>query len=355
MSSLHLPSSFFEPNPKSQAIRNRRSFLLATCLIGTALIFTLLVNAASFHPVGSAVTLRETTSLQVRAEYPVSTYVYERGFFSWFIGIAGSAVVGAAIAFSGIGPACVAGGPVGVGGCVLAAIASVAAVAAIANSRAATTELQMRRQKMIYMEPVDKSSKREIDPVEQFFSELYGVDNYHFHGRITEADTFNRHLVAQNNGEHVPVFSFTSPQGIHFHHAMVYKDDGTIFHRFGLPAPPAARSRRTTIYAKYDDNEYFTSGGLDALDTGGHNNGNDQYLNEGDYSKMQTELNCADSRLKSLGEFGVQVYDATTHETIGFATIAPVQADGDTVLFTGAKYSPPLTRGDKCAKQTSSD
>ncbi|KAJ5820455.1 hypothetical protein N7474_006046 [Penicillium riverlandense] len=303
MSSLHLPSSFFDPNPKSQAIRNRRSFLLATCLIGTALIFTLLVNAASFHPVGSAIALQETTSLQVRADYPVSTYVYERGFFSWFIGIAGSAVVGAAIAFSSIGPT---------------------SVAAIANSRAATTELQMRRQIMIYMEPVDKSSKREIDPVEQFFSELYGVDNYRFHGRITEADTFNRYLVAQNNGEHVPVFNFTSPQGIRFHHAMVYKDDGTIFHRFGLPAPPAARSRRTTIYAKYADNEYFTSGGLDALDSGGLNNGNDQYLNTGDYSKMQTELHCADSSLTSLGEFGVQVYDATTQETIGFATIAPV-------------------------------
>jgi hypothetical protein len=207
---------------------------------------------------------------------------------------------------------------------------------------------------MIYMEAVDKSSKREISHVEQFFSELYGVDDYRFEGGITKADTFNGHLVERNNGEAVPVFSFTSPDGIRLHHAAIYNDDGSVFHRFGLPAQ-TSRVKRTTVYAEYKDNEYFKSGGIDALDPGGIHNGNDQYLNTGDYSKMASELSCANSKLTSLGELGVQVYDATTQETIGFATIAPVKANGDTVLFTGAKFSPPLTQGENCARQTSSD
>ncbi|KAH9826867.1 hypothetical protein Tdes44962_MAKER03254 [Teratosphaeria destructans] len=179
------------------------------------------------------------------------------------------------------------------------------------------------RQAMIYTEPVDRSSKREISPVEQFFSELYGVDDYRFESRITEDDEFNRHLLEQNNGEHVPVFSFTSPHGIRFHPATVYNEtDGSSFHRFGLPAQ-APIGRRAKIYAEYKDSEYFKSGGIDALDPNDINDGNDQYLNTGDYSKMQSELYCADSDLTSKGEFAVQVYDATTQETIGLSTIAP--------------------------------
>jgi hypothetical protein len=354
MSSLHLPPSWIQLDPKYKAINYRRVFLLAGCMIGTALISTLLVTATSFHPAGSALAPRQT-SLQVRAEYPVSTYVYERGFFAWFIGIAGSVAVTSAIAFSSLGPACVIAGPITVGACVVGAIGAVAAAAAIASSLTRTSELKLMRQSMVYMEAVDKSSKREISHVEHFFSELYGVDDYRFEGSITGADKFNSHLVERNNGEAVPVFSFTSPQGIRFHHAIVYNDDGSAFHRFGFPPAPASRIKRTTIYAEYDDNVYFKSGGIDALKSGDIHNGNDQYLTSGDFDKMAKELQCADSNVASFGELGVQVYDATTQETIGFATIAPVQADGDTVLFTGAKYSPPLTQGDNCAQQTSSD
>lgn len=207
MSSLHLPlSSIYLDDPKSQRVlRNRQSFLLVGSLIGTALAFTFLVAFASVHhSVGTEILAPQETSLLVRAEYPVSTYVYERGLFSWFIGIATTAAVGYAVSFTNVGTACVVAGPITVASCVGAAIAAVLVVATVAhvNSRQkkGNIELSLMRSAMIYMEPVDKSAKREIHPVEQFFSELYGVDDYRFEGRITADDHFNKPLVDRNKG-----------------------------------------------------------------------------------------------------------------------------------------------------------
>ncbi|KXL51503.1 hypothetical protein M433DRAFT_484712 [Acidomyces richmondensis BFW] len=232
MSFIQLESQI-QPHCKDEQNRKRRSLTFAACLIGAALTCTLLVAGASHHP-GLPLVAPRDTALQLRPDYPVSAYVYERGFFRWCIGTA--IIAGAGAAFASYGPACVSAGPIAIGGCVLAAIASIGVVAALQNSHQQKTELKLLKQSMVYMEPVDRSTvKREVNSTEQFLSKYYGVADYRYEGRITEADEFNKLLVDRNEGKHVPVFSFTTPQGIRLHHAAVYNDtDGSVFHRFGF-------------------------------------------------------------------------------------------------------------------------
>lgn len=347
--------SLIDLRRKNGHSRYLRSLAFAALLVGTALVCTLFIGGVIRYQTLPAVAPLGT-SIQVRPDYPVSSFVYERGVFKWFLAI--GIAVGLGAGFAALGPSCVAAGPLEVSGCVLGAVAGVSAlVGTIRNAlkdRVQEKRYHVAKSTMLFMDYVDKSSKREIDPAQEFLDNVFG-STYRFAGNITKDDEFNAHLVERNKGENVPVFSFTSPYGIQFHHVMIYnEDDGAMFHRLGFNDAKPELDRREESYGTIQ--AYFTSGGLDLEDCS-TDNGNDQYLTESDHIQMAQSLQCADPNFSSNSELALQIYDQTTGETIGAGRIAPVKADGSSPITDSQFANCPsgLTKGESCAAHSDPD
>lgn len=216
---------------------------------------------------------------------------------------------------------------------------------------------------MIYMDYADKSAKRTIDPVpideyKAVVNKVFGSNsNYQFAGHITDADKNNGKLLAKNGGEPVPVFSFTTPQGIPLHHVMIEdKATGKNFHRFGFNNVPKNTKRQSTT-DEGSTEEYFTSEGIDIMDCYADDT-NHLTDNDTDNDNMQSELQCAAPNLVNGTEIAIQVYDATTQETIAGIRVAPYNTSGDSVLIDDSDYSScptGLTTGDTCPQESGSD
>ena len=365
--SLHTTMSYIQLESldlqHKHAFRNyRRSLVPLAILAGTTLLGLILIKGVLDFQ-GLSIAPPMTTSISIRPDFPVSTYIYERGAFSWFIGVA-LAVGGGGLAFTGVGLSCVAvTGATLIAGCVVAAVAAAVTVASTLQSAVTSRQLRLAQQAMVYMDYADKSAKRTIDPVDDHFDHkafihsVFGSrSNYTFAGHITEADKNNGHLVAKNNGSHVPVFSFTTPQGTQFHHIIIEDSEtGGKFHRFGFNNA-AQHTKRASTDSVGSTEEYFSSGGIDILDCGA---GDSNHLNDNDTdnNNMQSELQCAAPNLMNATEIAVQVYDATTMETIAGVRVAPYDSSGNSELYDAEYTSCPnsLTDGDTCPMESDSD
>ncbi|WPG97888.1 Hypothetical protein R9X50_00067000 [Acrodontium crateriforme] len=345
------------------ALRNyRRSFAPLAILAGTTILGLLLLRGV-LHFQGFSIAPPTATDIAIRPDFPVSTFIYKRGAFSWFIGVA-LAVGGGGLAFTGVGLSCVAvTGATLIAGCVVAAVAAAITVASTLQGANTNRQLRLAQQAMIYMDYADKSAKarRTIDLVDEhkdFIHSVFGsASNYQYAGHITEADKNNNRLVAKNNGEHLPVFSFTTKHGINFHHVIIHDSaSGGRFHRFGFNNSPQNSKRQSTV-SEGSTEEYFTSGGIDILDCAAADT---NYLNDNDTDNdnMQSELQCAAPNLENGTEIAVQVYDATTMETIAGIRVAPFDSNGDSQLIDDSDYSScptSLTDGDTCPQESDSD
>lgn len=357
MSYIQLESLDIE---RKHAFRNyRRSIVPLAILAGTTVLGLILLREV-LHFQGLSIAPPMSTDISIRPEFPVSTYLYERGAFSWFVGVA-LAVGGGGLAFTGVGLSClIVTGGTAIAGCVVAAVAAAVTVASTLQSAAQSRQLRLAQQADIYKDWADKSAKRTIDPVDDhrdFIHSVFGSrSNYTFAGHITEADKNNGHLVAKNNGSHVPVFSFTTPQGTKFHHIMIEDaESGGKFHRFGFNNA-TQHAKRASTDSVGSTEEYFSSGGIDILDCGA---GDSNHLNDNDTdnNNMQSELQCAAPNLVNGTEIAVQVYDATTMETIAGVRVAPYDSSGNSVLYDADYSSCPnsLTDGDTCPQESDSD
>ncbi|KAI5359946.1 hypothetical protein Slin15195_G118070 [Septoria linicola] len=342
------------------AFRDYRRILAPVAVLAGTTLLGLIVLSGVFHLQGLTIASPLSTAVLIRPEYPVSTFIYERGAFSWFIGVA-LAVGGGGLAFTGVGLSCVAvTGATLIAGCVVAAVAAAITVASTLQSAAQSRQLRLAQQAMVYMDYADKSAKRSTDLVDEhrdFIHSVFGSgSNYQSAGHITPADKNNGHLVAKNNGSHVPVFSFTTPQGTQFHHIMIEDgESGGKFHRFGSNNA-TQHTKRASTDSIGSIEEYFTSGGIDVLDCGA---GASNHLNDNDTDNdnMQSELQCAAPNLENASEIAVQVYDATTQETIAGIKVAPYDPSGDSVLIDDSDYSScptSLTAGDTCPQESDS-
>lgn len=354
---------------KNGFAKYRRYTALAAALVGTALLGVLFVKGM-FHFHGEALSIDAPmpTSISVRPDYPVSTFLDQRGLFKWFIGVL-PALVGVGLAFAGLGPACVvATGGVAIAGCVLAAVG--AAYTVISSFQAVGTQrkLEIAQQTMVYMGYQDKSAKRSVgfaamglmDPIEaqQYLDESFG-SAYRLHSIITEEDEHNRHLVEKNSGKHVPVFTWTTPDGVNLHHAMVRNEEhGTAFHRFGFNHNSTSSSntkRHGTSVATIS--ESFKSGGVDILGCTADDS-NHIPLNNNDQKQMQQEIQCAVPNFSKAGELAVQVYDKTTMETIAAGRVAPFDSNGNSVITEKQYTSCPTglsNYGNNCPVEQDSD
>ncbi len=339
--------------------RYRGTIALATVLVGTTILGMFFISGLSHNTPLLSIEPPMRTAISVRPDFPVSTYLENRGAFSWFIGVAAT-VLTVGLAFAALGPGCVAvTAGIAIAGCAMAAVSAALAIVGSIQAGMTTRKLSIAQSSMVYMDYVDKSSKRStIDPPsselefdhDQFLNSVFGSD-YTFAGMITKNSTHNRHLVERNNGTDLPVFSFTTPQGIKLHHVFIdNQEEGTRFHRFGFQSGASTGKRQAVA----DTDEYFTSGGIDALDCAADDTNT---LNINDQDQMQTELLCAVPDFNSTGEIAVQIYDATTQETIAAGRVAPVAADGTSVITQSAYTTCPdaLTTGDNCGDQSATD
>lgn len=344
----------------------RKYVALTVVLVGTTLLGMAFVKGL-FHYDVLSIDPPMPTSLSVRPDYPVSAFLDERGLFKWFIGVL-PALIGVGLAFAGIGPACVvATGGVVIAGCVLAAVGAAYTVVSSLQAASTTRKLEIAQQTMVYMGYQDMSAKRSVDfaamglmdPIEaqQFLDDTFGSP-YRFHSVITEADEHNRHLVERNNGNHIPVFTWTTPDGTNFHHAMIrHEESGTAFHRFGFHG-----GDNTTITKRHGASvatisESFKSEGIDILGCTA-DDPNHIPLNNNDQKQMQQEIQCAVPNFSKAGELAVQVFDQTTMETIAAGRVAPFNTKGSSVITESQYSSCPtgLTNdGKNCPVESTSD
>lgn len=326
--------------------RYARLIVIVAVLIGIALLGTVFFSGLLHYSSLSSGHSPMPTSLQLRPDYPVSTFLYKRDFL-WNITVATSIIAGA-VAIAGLAPACIAvTGGLMAWGCVAAAIGVVGTVlgafqSAVSN-RVAKHRLHLSNLDKVYMDYVDKSA-RDINPAQQFLDSVFGYD-YRFEGNITHEDEHNRHLVERNGGP-VPVFSFTAPNGLSFHHVMI-EGENTMFHRFGFPS-----SKGTTKRQSFPSNEYFKSGGLDVLDCA-VSAGKMDHLVMSDHNQMEDEIKCAIPNLGKETEIAIQILDYSERETMGAGRIAPVNSDGQSIITMSQFASCPvdLTNGKSCPKQ----
>lgn len=108
---------------KHGSAKYRKYIALTAAFLRTALLGVVFVTGLfHFHADALAIDPPMPRSVLVRPEYPVSTFLDERGLLRWFIAVL-PALVGVGLAIASLGPGCVvvtAG--VAIAGCVLAAV-----------------------------------------------------------------------------------------------------------------------------------------------------------------------------------------------------------------------------------------
>jgi len=353
---------------KTDHAKYRRYAAFAVALVGTVFLGMLFVEGVfHFHYEALSINPPMPKSISVRPEYPVLAFVDERGLFKWFIGVL-PALVGVGLTFAGIGPACVAAtGGVLIAGCVLAAVGAAYTVVSSFQAVGTQRKLEIAQQTMVYMGYQDKSAKRSVDfasmglmdPVEaqQFLDNSFGSP-YRLHSVITDEDDHNRHFIEKNNGKHVPVFTWTTPDGTNFHHVFIrHEESGTAFHRFGFHSNNNETLTKRHGKSVATVSESFKSEGIDILGCTADDS-NHIPLNNNDQKQMQQEIQCAVPNFSKVGELAVQVYDKTTMETIAAGRVAPFNKQGDSVI-TEKQYSSCPTGlsnyGKDCPVESTSD
>jgi hypothetical protein len=178
------------------------------------------------------------TSLAVRPEYPVSTFLYDRRSFRWFIGITAN-IVASGFAIYGLAAACtVVTGGATVVACLAGAVGVVGAVygliSASSSGQVVTHDLELGdMNEVAYVNSFGGNGRRSIgerdqvmdDEIKQLLRKALGQD-YTFEGHIPVDDKRHLHLIAANEGRPVPVHSFTSSAGIRFHQSKNVESDG---------------------------------------------------------------------------------------------------------------------------------
>jgi hypothetical protein len=269
------------------------------------------------------------TSLAVRPEYPVSTFLYDRRSFRWFIGMAAN-FAASGFAIYGLAGACtvVTGGATATL-CLAGAVGVVGAVFGLiqlgtsSSGGVATNDLELgQMNEVAYVNSFGGNGRRSIgeraqvkdDETKQLLRKALGQD-YTFEGHIPVDDKRHAHLIAANDGRPVPVHSFTSSAGIRFHHSVVFdKKKNGFHHRFGfIPAAKTAslRRRQAAGTEAESSNEYFSAGGLDAFDCAATPS-SDDHLNAGDASDMTNLIGCNVNNFLNATQLSIQVYDSVS-------------------------------------------
>lgn len=197
-------------------------------------------------------------------------------------------------------------------GCVFASIGAIASVAAAWPSidQAAAAFLFIAQQYNIQ----SGGHKRGIGGPEQEHPEYYELKdrifgpNYDFHSFIPNNSEHEHHreMVRKNGGNDVPVFHWTSPDGLQFHHAFLYNQaDGTHMHRFGYTGKSTVAKRQSDVSGAQTE-ESFSSGGIDLKDCNG---GDSNSFSINQQVRMQEDIDCAvgAGSVKSSSSLGVTI------------------------------------------------
>lgn len=331
MSSFQL-ESLVDIRDKHGHTRYRRSIALAAFAVGSLMLGVLLLGGLSYHeqlpqilgidpPGGLAA--RET-SIALRPDYAVSTFLYERRTFKWYAGWAILSIA-SGLAIKSLVSACiVATGGVGAIPCTVAAVGGAALVAGIflppggggTTSDGVTTH-DVELGDMDQFDYVTNGSKRDEDEWSHIYQLLRGSlgEDYQYVGHINGTHESHADLVARNGGKPVAVYSFTSSAGTRFHHSLITDSaNGGVFHRFGFNTMDntAASKRATEVEAT---NEHFSSGGLDVFACA---TSSKDHLVTSDSSQMESELQCnfSNDSIEAAKEIEVQVYDAVSETSL---------------------------------------
>lgn len=343
---------------KNAASRRKRPLLLAALIVGTTLVMLVLSVGHSTHrtllQARSASGME--TSLAVRPDYPISSFVYERGVFRWLIGTAlnvlANPVSGVILAFTGVGYACSSvTGAATAFGCVFAALGAIGAVAGAWNGGlgsgaklllylAANADIQTGAYpKRGLIDAKARSSTSSEDFTEEHRAILDRVfgPSYHFDSFLTKDSTVEHHreLVRMNGGDDVPVFRWTTGDGIALHHAYVYNEvDGSSMHRFGMAGNNTTPqfSKRGTV-PNSPTEETFSSGGIDMRDCNG---GDSNHIEINQQVRMQYDIDCNSGASSTLASSSLQlmIFDATTNGVIANSVMAPFN-NGKSLISSG--------------------